>query len=108
MTNLSELKRIGKQIFNAKLALFSVILLFVMGAGVKAQAQSVESDGARKCRVHEPPEYPELARLHGIKGLARVMVTVHPDGSFTTATKVTAHPLLLSTFSRPYAHSQLI
>ena len=100
MNNLSGLRRIAKQIFNAKLALFSVALLFVMGAGVKAQAQSVESDGARKCRVHEPPEYPDLARLHGIKGVARVMVTVQPDGNVSEVKEVGGHPLLLEALTR--------
>jgi TonB family protein len=101
MKMLSELKRFGAQMFNARLALLSsVALLFVMGAGLKAQAQSVETDGSRKCRVHDAPEYPELARLKGIKGIARVMVTVQPDGSVSEVKEVGGHPILLDALSR--------
>jgi TonB family protein len=101
MNNLSKLRRTSKQIFNAKFALlFAVALLFGISAGVKAQAQSAESEGARKCRVHEPPEYPALARNNGIKGIARVQVTVQPDGSVSEVKELGGHPLLLDALSR--------
>jgi TonB family protein len=101
MSNFSEFKQISAQTLSVRFALFlSLTLLFVMGAGVKAQAQSAESEGSRKCRIHEAPEYPDLARAHNIKGVARVMVTVQPDGSVSEVKEVGGHPLLVEALSR--------
>ena len=101
MNMSSQLTRIGIRIFNTKLAwLLSAALLFVMGAGMQTPAQTVEAEGSRKCKVHEPPEYPALARLNGIKGVARVMVTIQPDGSVSEVKEIGGHPLLLDALCR--------
>jgi TonB family protein len=93
--------RIGKQIFNTKLALvLSAGLIFAIGAGVQAQAQTVDPEGSRKVKVATPPEYPALARQNGIRGIARVLVTIQPDGTVSEVKEVGGNPVLLDALSR--------
>jgi TonB family protein len=101
MNTSPKLTRITAAILHAKFALLlSVALLLVMGTGVRAQAQTVEPEGSRKVKVSQPPEYPPLARANGIKGVARVIVTIQPDGTVSDVKDVGGNPILLNALSK--------
>ena len=51
---------------------------------------------ARKVKLSILPEYPELARRMNIQGLARVLLTVTPDGKVTDVKEIGGNPVLLS------------
>jgi len=53
-------------------------------------------EAARKIKVSVPPEYPELARRMNIQGVARVLLTVSPDGKVTDVKELGGNPVLLS------------
>lgn len=63
--------------------------------GVQAQVQQV-TDKSRKLKSGNPPEYSGLAKELNLKGVARVMVTVAPDGRVKDVQELGGHPLLLS------------
>jgi protein TonB len=51
---------------------------------------------SRKVKSSPAPEYPELARRLGIKGMARVLATVAPDGSVKDVKELGGNPLLVA------------
>ena len=53
-------------------------------------------EAARKIKVSVPPEYPELARRMNIQGVARVLLTVSPDGKVTDVKELGGNPVLVS------------
>lgn len=63
-----------------------------------AQPQTQES--TRKLKSSVPPEYPELARRLNLKGIARVSVTVAPDGRVTSAKELGGNPVLVDALLR--------
>ena len=54
----------------------------------------------RKPKSNAPPEYPELARRVGIRGIARVQVTVAPDGSVKNVKELGGNPVLVDALTR--------
>src|SRR5262245_26900996 len=52
-------------------------------------------EDSRKIRSSVPPEYPELARKLNIRGVARVQVTVAPDGAVKEAKELGGNPVLV-------------
>ncbi|HET6840649.1 MAG TPA: energy transducer TonB [Candidatus Angelobacter sp.] len=77
-----------------------LLLLFVSVASPGLQAQTTEDNGTRKVKVKESPEYPLLARQNGIKGTARVMITIQPDGTVSDVKELGGHPLLVDSLSK--------
>lgn len=59
------------------------------------QQQQTQSS-SRKCKSNPPPEYPELARKMNISGLARVLVTVAPDGNVGNVKELGGNPVLVA------------
>lgn len=51
---------------------------------------------ARKLKVSVPPEYPELARKMNIQGVARVLLTVTPDGKVAGVKELGGNPVLVA------------
>lgn len=47
-----------------------------------------------------PPEYPELARKMNIQGVARVLLTVAPDGRVVGVKELGGNPVLVSALSQ--------
>jgi TonB family protein len=78
---------------------FSFVLCGLLLAG-PAQSQNVEAESSRKAISKPAPEYPQLARQNGIKGTARVMVTILPDGSVTDVKELGGHPILLDALTK--------
>jgi TonB family protein len=54
----------------------------------------------RKVKSSPPPEYPELARRLNIKGIARVRVTVAPDGNVKDVKELGGNPVLVEALAR--------
>jgi TonB family protein len=81
--------------FRADLAL--VVALFVFAAAPAGMAQAKQAQpGTRKIKVSTPPEYPELARKMNIQGLARVLLTVAPEGKVTAVKELGGNPVLVA------------
>lgn len=54
----------------------------------------------RKIKSSPPPEYPELAKRLNIRGVARVRITVAPDGTVKDVKELGGNPVLLEALSR--------
>ena len=57
---------------------------------------SQPTTSTRKVKVSVPPEYPELARKMNIQGVARVLLTVAPDGKVTAVKELGGNPVLVA------------
>ncbi|HLY99676.1 MAG TPA: energy transducer TonB [Candidatus Angelobacter sp.] len=79
---------------------FLLLLLAVSVVSPGLQAQTTDDNGTRKVKVKEQPEYPLLARQNGIKGTARVMITIQPDGTVSDVKELGGHPLLVDSLSK--------
>lgn len=66
--------------------------LFLFPAAALAQE-------TRKVKSNPAPEYPELARKLGIRGTARVLATVAPDGSVKQIKELGGNPVLVAALS---------
>lgn len=60
-----------------------------------SQTSQVQAN-ARKLKVSVPPEYPELARKMNIQGVARVLLTVTPDGRVVGVKELGGNPVLVA------------
>jgi TonB family protein len=49
----------------------------------------------RKAKSNPPPEYPELAKRLNIRGVARVRVTITPDGAVKEVRELGGNPVLV-------------
>ena len=79
------------------LLIFIVTLLWNTLATSPASAQTSQAQtNTRKLKVSVPPEYPELARKMNIQGVARVLLTVTPDGKVTTVKELGGNPVLVA------------
>jgi TonB family protein len=80
-----------------KPAVFVLIatLLWNTLAPSPASSQTSQSQ-TRKLKVSVPPEYPELARKANIQGVARVLLTVAPDGSVVGVKELGGNPVLVA------------
>ncbi|HWX56261.1 MAG TPA: energy transducer TonB [Verrucomicrobiae bacterium] len=54
----------------------------------------------RRLRSGDPPEYPELAKKLRIRGIARVQLTVAPDGSVKAVKELGGNPVLIDALLR--------
>lgn len=74
-----------------------VTLLWNTLAMSPASSQTTQSQAtARKLKVSVPPEYPELARKMNIQGVARVLLTVTPDGKVVGVKELGGNPVLVA------------
>lgn len=76
------------------LLIFIVTLLWNGVAMTPASAQT--QTNSRKLKVNVPPEYPELARKMNIQGVARVLLTVTPDGRVVGVKELGGNPVLVA------------
>lgn len=76
------------------LLIFIVTLLWNGVAMTPAAAQT--QTNSRKLKVNVPPEYPELARKMNIQGVARVLLTVTPDGRVVGVKELGGNPVLVA------------
>ena len=61
------------------------------------QSQASQSQSStRKAKLSTPPEYPELARKMNIQGVARVLLTVSPDGKVGNVKELGGNPILVA------------
>ena len=74
-------------------------LLWNMLATSPASSQISQSQ-TRKLKVSVPPEYPELARKMNIQGVARVLLTVAPDGRVVGVKELGGNPVLVSALAQ--------
>lgn len=99
-TSLTMSRSIGRTFFGFLLfAMFGVTVV----TGIQSQTVSetkTDAKTSRKLKSGQPPEYPELARQMNIKGMARVMVTITPDGVVKEVKEVGGHPLLIDALVR--------
>jgi TonB family protein len=62
-----------------------------------SQSQASPSQSSsRKAKLSTPPEYPELARKMNIQGVARVLLTVSPDGKVGNVKELGGNPILVA------------
>lgn len=74
-----------------------VTLLWNTLAMSPASSQTTQSQATvRKLKVSVPPEYPELARKMNIQGVARVLLTVTPDGKVAGVKELGGNPVLVA------------
>jgi TonB family protein len=57
-------------------------------------------EDARKVKTSAPPEYPELARRMNIRGVARVEVTITPEGAVKSVKELGGNPVLVDALIR--------
>ena len=75
--------------------IFCSVLGLALAAGIWAQETS-----NRKLKSSVPPEYPELARKLGLKGTARVQLTIAANGSVTSIKELGGNPLFVDALSK--------
>jgi TonB family protein len=62
-----------------------------------SQSQASPSpSSSRKAKLSTAPEYPELARKMNIQGVARVLLTVSPDGKVGNVKELGGNPILVA------------
>ena len=78
---------------------FTLVAILLWNTLVMSPASSQTSQvqtNARKLKVSVPPEYPELARKMNIQGVARVLLTVTPDGRVVGVKELGGNPVLVA------------
>ena len=83
--------------------LIRTVVLFLAGsllgntfAVPVTRAQAAQQGSTRKLKLSTPPEYPELARKMNIQGVARVLLTVTPDGRVVGVKELGGNPVLVA------------
>ena len=71
----------------------------VLGVALAAGTWAQEA-GGRKLKTSVPPEYPELARKLGLKGMARVRITIAANGSVTAVSELGGNPILVDALTK--------
>jgi TonB family protein len=83
------------------LLIISCALGLMLPAKALPSADHVESnDGGRKIKTRVEPEYPVLAKKMGIRGTARIEITVTPDGVVKEVHELGGNPVLLDALVR--------
>jgi len=86
---------------HALVASLACLLLWSSFATATASAQSTQGQtSTRKLKVSVPPEYPELARKMNIQGVARVLLTVTPDGRVVGIKELGGNPVLVASLAQ--------
>ena len=91
------------RIFNRrfiKFAVFGIVLLAASAGPSVGWSAHAQTSDVRKIKSKTDPEYPELARKLKIKGIARVLVTITPQGSVTEVKELGGNPILLDSLTR--------
>jgi TonB family protein len=85
-----------------KKALVALLLAtpLLLSTSVDLHAQNASSENTRKIKDGPAPEYPAIAKQNGIKGLARVSITVLPDGSVSEVKELGGHPILIDALAK--------
>ena len=97
MANSSNPFRLLQTVF----FLSAIGLLWNAAATPVVAAQTSQSQpSARKLKLSSPPEYPELARKMNIQGVARVLLTVMPDGRVAGIKELGGNPVLVAALSQ--------
>jgi TonB family protein len=65
-----------------------------------AISASIYGENLRKLRNSAPPEYPELAKRMHIRGIARVELTIAPDGTVKNVKELGGNPVLVDALKR--------
>jgi len=65
-----------------------------------AISASMYGENLRKLKSSAPPEYPELAKRMNIRGVARVELTIAPDGTVKSVKELGGNPVLLDALKR--------
>ena len=82
---------------------FSIFLVFIfcsIGNAVPGQGRLESNDGGRKIKTRIEPEYPALAQKMGIRGTARIEITVTPEGVVKDVHELGGNPVLLDALVR--------
>ena len=79
---------------------FVILIAALLGStmaipGAALQSSQIQAN-ARKLKLSVPPEYPELARKMNIQGVARVLLTVSPDGRVVGVKELGGNPVLVA------------
>jgi TonB family protein len=86
-----------------KLSVFVLIATFLWShfslSPAFSQTTQTQS-GTRKLKSSAPPEYPELARKMKIEGMARVLLTVSPDGNVVKIKELGGNPVLVDALAQ--------
>jgi TonB family protein len=76
--------------------LCTIIAFFTLaGTGVFSLPSEAQDEVTRKTKKESKPEYPTLARTMHITGVARIEVTINPDGKVKNTRVIGGHPLLV-------------
>lgn len=67
---------------------------------VPGQGRLESNDGGRKVKTRIEPEYPALAQKMGIRGTARIEITVTPEGVVKDVHELGGNPVLLDALVR--------
>jgi|SRR5215467_14244023 len=87
----------SKSSFTIKIALSLLTVLFLCCAfSTQSSAQQVQTSSSRKLKSGPMPEYPELARKMRLEGVARVLVTVSPEGGVSNVKELGGNPVLVA------------
>lgn len=65
-----------------------------------AISTAIYGENVRKLKSSSPPEYPELAKRMNIRGIARVELTVAPDGTVRNVKELGGNPVLVDALKR--------
>lgn len=75
----------------------AIALLLIVSAVPAACFQAGQTQTAsRKVKLSAPPDYPELAKKMNLHGIARVLLTVAPEGRVVTVKELGGHPVLVA------------
>ena len=84
----------------AVLVLIATLLWNTLATSPALSQTSQPQTSTRKIKVSVPPEYPELARKMNIQGVARVLLTVAPDGRVVGVKELGGNPVLVAALSQ--------
>lgn len=90
----------------SKLAIFRVwklmtwTTLIALGLFILPSSRGADEQESRKIKTKVLPEYPELARRLNLRGMARVQVTVAPEGAVKDVKELGGNPVLLDALVR--------
>lgn len=82
------------------LTILLCVSFFLQHAVAQSQIQLVGSEAGRKLKTRVDPEYPELALKARMSGVARVELTVSPEGEVRDVRELGGNPVLLGALVR--------
>ena len=77
-------------------SVFRLALTIMLAISLLTIPTLTGAEEERRLRSGDPPEYPELAKKLNLRGVARVQVTITPDGSVKEIKELGGNPLLLA------------